>query len=176
VGWRSARWSAESARPRRFLRKQARSHTGFVYRANSMWERACSRKGQTSQNCALSEHAHSNTPPFSASQSDKNPSRPRSVRNAFYRPSPVLAVTFRNIGAQARSHKCYRFAHTRRSSAFAAADGTSNQPLSDVSYRHVATSFSGVIERPFNFRHGNCSVITKPVSHARTMAITRASA
>ncbi|AVX91624.1 hypothetical protein PkP19E3_26480 [Pseudomonas koreensis] len=78
--------------------------------------------------------------------------------------------------AQASSHKCYRSAHRQRGRALTAADGTSKQLLADVLNRHVATSFSGVIERPFNFRHGICSVITKPVSHVRTPAITRASA
>lgn len=28
--------------------------------------------------------------------------------------------------------------------------------------RHFATSFSGVVEWPFKFRHGNCVVIVKP--------------
>ncbi len=116
----------------------------------------------TSQNCSLTEHPNSNAPPFSASQSDKSLSHLLRACEAPYRPSPVPAVTLCNNCAQACSHKCYRSAHTSRDRAFTGADGTSKYLSSDGSYRRVATSFSGVIEQPFNFRHGNCSVITKP--------------
>ncbi|CAI8970787.1 hypothetical protein EMIT0P74_70198 [Pseudomonas sp. IT-P74] len=95
---------------------------------------------------------------------------------AFDRLSPVPAVTLPSIAAQRRSHKCYRIAHSLWGGALASPDGHLNPPALQDICRHIPTSFLGVIERAFKFRHGNCSVITKPVSHARTMAIKRASA